>query len=130
MRNNNMLVNDIAIFNKSSIWLFRLPSLQLSCKNLKHLLGDMCKYVGYISLKTFFLSVFSLTLTSSRTISSAVEFSLNGRSRLYIFPFFVNSLLYLHNFLSIILDLSSAYKLLQHISLPKNWRFADRFQSF
>ena len=57
MRNNNMLVNDIAILNKSSIWLFRLPSLQLSCKNLRHLAADMCKYVGYNVFNKFDLYI-------------------------------------------------------------------------
>ena len=61
MRNNNMLVNDIAIFNKSSIWLFRLPSLQLSCKNLSHLLGHMCKYTGY----NVFKQILQYTLNAS-----------------------------------------------------------------
>ena len=53
MRNNNMLVNDIAILNISFIWLFRLPSLQLPCKNLSHLAADMCKYIGYIVFNKF-----------------------------------------------------------------------------
>ena len=62
MRNNNMLVNDIAILNISFIWLFRLPSLQLSCKNSSYLAADMCKYIGYIVFNKFELCLSEQTL--------------------------------------------------------------------